>query len=157
TVLAEDDKVSGRKTLDVGCGTGALTVLMKLVGFDAIGIDVHQQHVQLAKVLADENSLSKDMFVCDQDSKLPFPDRSFDIVTMISVLEHLDDATLAALVPELARVCKGLLFVQAPSSASLRDDHTGLLFVPWMPQWLARLYVASYGRKYRYSISATGG
>ncbi len=157
TMLARKDNLAGRKTLDVGCGTGALTVLMKLLGFDAMGIDVHRQHVELAKILADENSLSPAMFVCNQGNKLPFPDRSFDIVTMISVLEHLDDATLAALIPELARVCKGLLFVQAPNSASLRDDHTGLLFVPWMPRWLARAYVAGRGKKYRYCISASAG
>jgi len=156
TVLAQGKNGSGPKTLDVGCGTGALTVLMKLLGFDATGIDVHQQHVQLAKGLADENGLSPDMFVCNRGEKLPFPDQSFDIVTMISVLEHLDDAALAALVPELARVCRGLLFVQAPNSASLRDDHTGLLFVPWMPRWLARAYVAGRGKRYRYYISSSG-
>jgi len=140
----------------VGCGTGVLTVLMKLLGFDVTGVDVHRQHVQLARVLAEENGLSPDMFVWHQDEELPFPDKSFDIVTMISVLEHLDDTTLGKLAPELARVCQGLLFVQAPNSASIRDDHTGLLFVPSMPRWFARAYVAMWGKKYRYHISASG-
>jgi 2-polyprenyl-3-methyl-5-hydroxy-6-metoxy-1,4-benzoquinol methylase len=153
--LEGDDNVSGVKTLDVGCGTGTLTVLMKLIGFEATGIDIHRQHIELAKTLAIENGFAPDMFVCYQGEKLPFADGSFDIVTMISVLEHLDDAIVARLVPELARICKGVLFVQAPNSASIRDDHTGLLFVPFMPRWLARAYVAGWGKRYRYRISAS--
>jgi 2-polyprenyl-3-methyl-5-hydroxy-6-metoxy-1,4-benzoquinol methylase len=154
--LSKHDRISGLKTLDVGCGTGALTVLMKLSGFDATGIDVHAEHIGLAKILAEENGLSSDMFICHRVAKLPFEDHSFDVLTMISVLEHLDEVTLRSLVPELARVCRGVLLVQAPNSAALRDDHTGLLFVPAMPRWLARAYVAACGEKYRYRISASG-
>lgn len=154
--LSEQPGVSGLRILDLGCGTGELTVLMRLLGFDALGIDVHGQHIELAKVLAKENGFSPDMFVHHRGEQLPFPDRSFDIVTMISVLEHLNDKALAHLIPELARICQGVLFVQAPSSASLRDDHTGLLFVPAMPNWLARTYVAGWGSRYRYHISTSG-
>jgi 2-polyprenyl-3-methyl-5-hydroxy-6-metoxy-1,4-benzoquinol methylase len=154
--LSQHENVSGLRTLDVGCGTGALTVLMKLSGFDATGIDVHAEHIGLARILAEENGLSPEMFICERAEKLPFEDQSFDVVTMISVLEHLDDVSLKNLVPELARICRGVLVVQAPNSAALRDDHTGLLFVPSMPRWLARAYVAGWGDKYQYRISASG-
>jgi len=100
--------------------------------------------------------LSPEMFIRHDGNRLPFPDRAFDIVTMISVLEHVDDPTLSQLVPELARVCAGVLFVQAPSSASFRDDHTGLLFLPSLPNRLARAYVAVLGKRYQYKISASG-
>jgi 2-polyprenyl-3-methyl-5-hydroxy-6-metoxy-1,4-benzoquinol methylase len=155
-LLIEQENCSGRRTLDFGCGTGELTVLMKLVGFDSIGIDDHLENIKLARSLAGENGLAEDMFVWNQTGRLPFADGSFDIVTMISVLEHLDDPTLAALIPELARVCKGGLFLQAPSGASFRDDHTGLRFVPLMPHWFAKAYIAARGSKYRYSISSSG-
>jgi 2-polyprenyl-3-methyl-5-hydroxy-6-metoxy-1,4-benzoquinol methylase len=147
---------AGLRTLDLGCGTGELTVLMKLLGFQATGIDVQSEDIRLARLLAQENGLSRDMFVRHEGGSLPFADASFDIVVMISVLEHLDDQTLHALLPELARICRGILFVQAPSSASFRDDHTGLRFVPAMPHWLARTYIAARGSKYRYSISSSG-
>jgi 2-polyprenyl-3-methyl-5-hydroxy-6-metoxy-1,4-benzoquinol methylase len=154
--LAERFKLSGKKTLDLGCGTGELTVLMKLLGVDAIGLDVHQKDVLLAKLLAEENGLSTEMFVWSENGKLPFESNAFDIVTMISVIEHMDDDTLAGLIPELARVCSGVVFVQAPNKLSVSDDHTGLKFVPWMPHWLAKRYVAARGDKYNYSISASG-
>jgi 2-polyprenyl-3-methyl-5-hydroxy-6-metoxy-1,4-benzoquinol methylase len=156
TYLSKQPGVSGARTLDVGCGTGELTVLMRLLGFDAVGIDVHERHIGLARMLAEENGLSPEMFICHEGNRLPFADKSFDMITMISVLEHLDDVTLSKLVPELARICAGILFVQAPNSASFRDDHTGLLFVPAMPNRLARSYVAVRGRRYRYNISASG-
>jgi SAM-dependent methyltransferase len=142
--------------LDVGCGSGALTVLIKLLGYDAVGFDVDEAQVELARTLAEENGFSPDMFICGQSTTLPFADASFGLITMISAVEHIDDATLNALAPELARICKGALFVQAPSSAAVRDDHTGLLFVPWMPRWLAKHYISSRGSKYRYLISKSG-
>lgn len=148
--------LSGIKTLDLGCGTGELTVLMKLLGFDAVGLDVHRQNIQLAKLLASENCLPEDMFLCADNEQLPFADKTFDIVTMISVLEHLDRHALAALIPEVARICRGVVFVQAPNKVSVTDDHTGLKFVPWMPQWLAKRYVSARGDKYKYRISVSG-
>lgn len=149
--------VRGVRALDLGCGTGELTVLMRLIGLEAFGLDVHRADIQLAQLLAEENGFPKDMFIWSAgEGKLPFADASFDIVTMISVLEHLDEPTLRRLVPELARVCSGVVFAQAPSSASLRDDHTGLLFVPSLPHWLAKTYIAARGNRYRYAISASG-
>jgi 2-polyprenyl-3-methyl-5-hydroxy-6-metoxy-1,4-benzoquinol methylase len=152
----QQENGAGLRTLDLGCGTGELTVLMELLGFEATGIDLQTEDIRLARLLAQENGLSADMFVRHEGRSLPFADHSFDIVMMISVLEHLDDQTLDALLPELARICRGILFVQAPSSASFRDDHTGLRFVPAMPHWLARTYIAARGSKYRYSISSSG-
>jgi 2-polyprenyl-3-methyl-5-hydroxy-6-metoxy-1,4-benzoquinol methylase len=154
--LVERGDLSGNKTLDLGCGTGELTVLIKLLGFDAIGLDVDPDNIRLAKLLANENRFSDEMFICNDTERLPFADKTFDIVTMISVLEHLDEYALATLVPELARICRGVVFVQAPNKRSVNDDHTGLKFVPWMPHWLAKRYVAVRGDKYKYSISASG-
>ena len=154
--LSKRFELSGTRTLDLGCGTGELTVLMKLLGFDAVGLDVHQHDILLAQLLAEENQLSPEMFIWSEDAKLPFESNAFDIVTMISALEHMDDDALALLVPELARVCRGVVLIQAPNKVSISDDHTGLRFVPWMPHWLAKGYVALRGDKYKYCISASG-
>jgi 2-polyprenyl-3-methyl-5-hydroxy-6-metoxy-1,4-benzoquinol methylase len=154
--LVDRFKLGGNKTLDLGCGTGELTVLMRLLGFDATGVDIHQQDVRMAKLLAAENGLSPEMFVLSDNGKLPFESKAFDIVTMISVIEHVDDDALAGMIPELARVCRGVVFIQAPNKVSVSDDHTGLKFVPWMPHWLAKGYVAARGDRYKYSISASG-
>jgi ubiquinone/menaquinone biosynthesis C-methylase UbiE len=51
-------------------------------------------------------------------SRLPLPDGRLDMVLCVAVFHHLDDATLAAAVPELARVCSGRLLLLEP----LRND-----------------------------------
>lgn len=155
--LSQQHNASNNKLLDIGCGTGELTVLMKLIGFDAIGLDVHEKDIQLAKLLAKENGLSEQMFVLSDGShRLPFDNQAFDIVTMISVLEHVNDVTLAGLVPEIARICRRVLYVQVPNKLSISDNHTGLRFVPWMPHWMAKHYISARGAKYKYWISASG-
>ncbi|BER91390.1 methyltransferase domain-containing protein [Atrimonas thermophila] len=143
-----------KRILDFGCGTGELTVRMRCLGYEAFGIDIHEEHLELAKVLAEENGLDKEMFILNNLPKeLPFGDASFDVVTMFSVLEHLDDSTLSWLLPELKRICSGVVYILVPNRLKPTDDHTGLRFVPWMPRWLAVNYIKLRGRKHRYFIS----
>ena len=51
-------------------------------------------------------------------SRLPLSDGQLDLALCVAVFHHLDDATLAAAVPELARVCSGRLLLLEP----LRND-----------------------------------
>lgn len=141
------------RILDLGCGNGEFTVMLNLLGYDATGLDVNDRSLRLARLLASENGMLPGTFVKGVPGRLPFDDKSFDLITMISSLEHIEDTTLAWLVPELARICTGAVFVQVPSSMKVSDDHTGLRFVPWMPPALASLYIALRGSRYRYLVS----
>jgi SAM-dependent methyltransferase len=51
-------------------------------------------------------------------SWLPLEDGGLDLALCVGVFHHLDDATLAAAIVELARVCSGRLLLLEP----LRDD-----------------------------------
>lgn len=65
--------------------------------------------------------------------KLPFPDKSFDIVFSNSMIEHLgswDNQVLAA--QEMERVGKGL-WVQTPSRSFPIEPHFLTPFVHWLP------------------------
>ena len=149
--------LQGKRILDMGCGTGELTVRMNLLGFETMGIDVHGRALDLAKILAVENGLPETTFVENNAERLPFAENSFDIVTMFSVLEHVDDQMLInSLLPELKRICRGLVYVLVPNRLKVSDDHTGLRFVCWMPKSLAEMYIKARGSKYRYFISASG-
>lgn len=129
------------RILDIGCGTGELTVRIKSLGYDVYGIDIHREHLELAKILAVENGLNEGMFILNNLNKLSFEDYSFDIITMFSVLEHLDNYALTWLLPELRRVCRKLVYILVPNRLKAIDDHTGLKLVPWMPRQLAVNYV----------------
>jgi ubiquinone/menaquinone biosynthesis C-methylase UbiE len=141
------------KILDLGCGAGEFTVIMNQLGYTAIGADVNQQSLSLARILASENWVREEIFFHVPAKTLPFDDDSFDIVTLISALEHIDNSAMKWLVPEIARVCRGIVFIQVPSSMKVSDDHTGLKFVPWLPSRIAAFYIALRGPRYRYLIS----
>ena len=143
------------RILDFGCGTGELTVLMNALGYRAYGIDVHQEHLALAQMLARENDLGG-TFVRTGGPALPFADDSFDLINLHVVVEHLSNPVLDMILPELARVCRGAVFITVPNRLQLIDDHTGLRFVPWMPRPVAEAYVRLRGSRYVYGISRDG-
>lgn len=55
---------------------------------------------------------------------LPFPDRSFDVVTLLEVLEHIPDAESA--LAECVRVCQRALLITVPSRPDNNPEHIHL-------------------------------
>src|SRR2546428_622452 len=129
---------------------------MNTLGYEAVGLDLHEEHLALARILARENDVPESRFVLHAGGALPFEDQSFDLVTLFVVLEHLSDAVLDRVLPELVRVCAGGIFIQVPNRLQTRDDHTGLRLVPWMPRRVAEWYVRLHGPRHRYAISRDG-
>jgi SAM-dependent methyltransferase len=73
----------GRKVLDLGCRSGALTRHF-LDGNEVVGVDVDE--AALAK--AEERGITP--VVADVTEPLPFPDEAFDAVVAGELLEHID-------------------------------------------------------------------
>ena len=98
---------SGRRVLDVGCGTGANLEMLSQFG-NAEGVDVSDDALDFCrrKGLTVQKGLAE---------TLPYGDESFDITTALDVVEHLDD-DIAGL-KEMYRVTKrggySLIFVPA--------------------------------------------
>tara|TARA_B100001057_G_scaffold499678_1_gene611259 strand:- start:17871 stop:18791 length:921 start_codon:yes stop_codon:yes gene_type:complete len=141
------------KILDIGCGTGELVVQMNLSGHVAYGIDLHSEHLKMAKVLASENNIPESYFIYNDKKSLPFKDNEFDLITSFSVFEHLDDSTLDWILPEINRVCKGVVFTLVPNPMKPIDDHTGLAFLGHFPRFIVMPYINLRGKKYQYLIS----
>ena len=75
----------GSKVLDVGCNSGEFMKLLKEKrNCDVYGIDISRQVVDLAK------AKGLNAQVADAD-KLPYPDKSFDVVCLMETLEHFYD------------------------------------------------------------------
>jgi len=88
-LVAAHVKMAGKpgKALELCCGTGAVSRGLKAAGWDVTGVDISAGMVQEAS-----------KFISAQVgdvSKLPFADRSFDLITMRQAYFLLDDGPAA--------------------------------------------------------------
>ena len=78
-------KKTGR-LLDVGCACGFFVELARQQGFDAWGFDPSSYAVQEARRLVGESKITEGTI-----SSVAYPEKSFDVITLFDVFEHLDD------------------------------------------------------------------
>ena len=104
----------GRRVLDVGCRSGALTRAY-LHGNDVVGIDVDRWALDEAARLGIETHWA------DAEQGLPFEDETFDVVVAGELLEHVRDP--AALVREARRVLRpgGTFVGSVPNGFRLKN------------------------------------
>jgi len=115
------------RILDVGCGTGANLLMLSQYG-DAEGVDISEDALAFCR----ERGLANVKLGAAE--KLPYEDGTFDLVTALDVVEHMDD-DLAGL-REMRRV--------------LRPGGRVLLFVPtFMFLWGVQDDVSNHRRRYR--------
>jgi len=110
----------GLKVLDVGCGSGRLGENLRLVkNCYVVGIEIDDQAVSLAKQRLD------DLIVADVEklNTLPYPEKYFDVIVFVDVLEHLKR-------PE-----KALAFLKE----YLKDNGYVIASIPNVANWTVRL------------------
>ena len=94
----------GDRVIDVGCGPGSITVGLAQVAGDVTGVDLDESEFTDARAYAAEHGIDNVKFVEGSIYQLDFADASFDVCTLFSMMETLDDP-LAALA-EVHRVVK---------------------------------------------------
>lgn len=144
------------KILDFGSGTGELVVQMNFADADAMGVELHKKHLKFSKILAEENGLNPNLFIEGEDKKLNFKDKQFDCTTLFSVVEHIEDENFDWIFKEIRRVTKKCIYVLVPNPIKPRDDHTGLLFLNYLPRFIALLYLSLRSKKFHYFLSDSG-
>ncbi|MCK4919013.1 MAG: class I SAM-dependent methyltransferase [Candidatus Pacebacteria bacterium] len=89
--------IKKKKILEVGCGTGLILQETQKKALEAIGIDISEKMLDLAK----KNKL----YVKKANAtSIPFPDNYFDVVYSFKVLPHIENIDLA--IREMRRVTK---------------------------------------------------
>lgn len=89
------------KVLDIGCGGGFLSNALAKQNLKVTGIDLSAESLKVAKAHDETNTVN---YQVANAYELPFEDQSFDIITAMDFLEHVDKP--AEIILELSRVLK---------------------------------------------------
>jgi SAM-dependent methyltransferase len=133
-------KGSGRRMLDIGCGTGFFTVPLGRQFEEVHGVDVNADCIAAFQKTAPPNYKAHLV----NAAELPFPSAYFDAIITIETLEHVAD--LPGVAMEVARVLRqgGELVITVPNRWFPVEGHGGDIFghhfsrlplVTWFP-WL---------------------
>ncbi len=97
----------GLRALDIGCGTGSLTLLLTKLhpAVEVVGLDPDPKALAIAKRKAQRTGLAIQLDQGFSDG-LPYPDASFDRVFSSLMFHHLKSEEKAATLREVRRVLR---------------------------------------------------
>lgn len=136
--------------LDIGAGYGAFVLWCRQCGLEASGVELAGFEVEIARkrlVRAEPAADARAVFHKGDAGRLPFPDATFQIISLLNVLEHVPN--YRTVLAEACRVLRpgGRLFVICPNYAALRQEaHYHVPWLPLFPRALASRYLRLLGR-----------
>ena len=150
----------GDAVLDVGCGTGSLTlaVAARAKVATTTGIDLSEAYIAFARGRADDSRIT---FDAGDACALPYPDGAFDCVMSMLVLNFVPDAAAAA--AEMVRVARSggtvaaaIWDLRGGFPATQMFWHTAAVMDPAAAEARARYYSAPYTRPGELAVAWTG-
>jgi SAM-dependent methyltransferase len=101
--LLDGAGVNGAKVLEIGCGMGTHAAVLAMAGANLTAVDQTQTAVEMTQLRFDLASLPGRIMRADAE-RLPFPDRSFDVVWSWGVIHH--SSSFETCLAEIARVLR---------------------------------------------------
>ena len=119
--------------LDIGCGGGLISVPMKKLGANVVGIDASLKNINIAKTHSKKNNL-KIKYICSSPEKLKI-NKKFDVLLMLEIVEHVDDINL--FVKKSSKFLKknGLMFI-ATLNRTLKSYIFAIVGAEYILNWL---------------------
>ena len=121
-----------RAILEIGASVGWNGFALQHRWPDATvsAIEPEAAAISVAAEISVADATRRPTFLQGYAEKLPFPDASLDIVTCLTVIEHVESP--AGAIAEMARVLRpgGMLFLEAPNYRWPREPHLGVWCVP---------------------------
>lgn len=130
-------KVKSLRVLDFGCGRGFMLDAIRARGrqWQYYGLDFSEKSIEILQLKKPEAAILA--------SHLPteLPEDSFDLITLIEVIEHLDDEKLWSTLLECKRLLRpgGVLLITTPNAENLEKSmnycpECGAIYHRWQHQ-----------------------
>lgn len=109
------------KILEAGCGIGYWVFWMSEQGHEAVGIDISDKAISIAKNYAKKNHIKACSFFNADVRSIPFKENYFDYIFSFGVIEHFRDPM--PILSEFYRVLMpgGKIFISVPNLYSLHS------------------------------------
>jgi 2-polyprenyl-3-methyl-5-hydroxy-6-metoxy-1,4-benzoquinol methylase len=123
--------------LDVGCAKGVFLDVARRDGWQPVGLEVSS----FASQYAQEN-FGLEVFTGTLE-EAPWPDASFDVITMLDVIEHLADPSSALLQTRRLLKAGGIVVIETPNARSILHYTAKLIYTLSMTsvKWpMAQIY-----------------
>lgn len=156
--------LAGKRGIDLGCGDGVMLYKLSQTSAAVSGLDGSAEAVRLGQARLQRLGVRTEQYLTGSVYEVPAPDASYDFVTCIEVIEHLDDPI--RFLREVSRILKpGGIFVcttpnreEGQDASAVRDpyhvkeyiaselrEEIGQVFgvakvVGGYPGWLDRIY-----------------
>lgn len=127
--LAKDSGKRSGKLLDVGCGPGHLIEEARKLGYDAIGVDPSATAVAHA-----QSKLGRDAAINAPYTKELFPENSFDLITLVHVIDHVVEPKRLLETMRYHLKPGGYAFIATHNIDSWLAKLTGKGFIAWSVQ-----------------------
>lgn len=139
------DELPGRRMLDVGCGAGRLAIMAAHRAAETVGFDFSETAIAIARLNALSAGRVVKFEVADIETFCQRADRTYDVITLVGVLEHVPDPP--GTLRDLYRLLTpgGLLVVSCPNFLNPRGfSYMTVLTLLHLPMSLADLRQVDY-------------
>jgi ubiquinone/menaquinone biosynthesis C-methylase UbiE len=132
-----NNKIKGRKFLEVGAGSGGDSIYLAMRGARTYCLDYTSSSLELIKEVSKKKHVAVEVVMADIRA-IPFEDCSFDAVFSAGVMEHFQHNEILSVFNEQKRVLKdrGFLLVDVPQKYTLcfLQKKIAMFFQKW-PVW----------------------
>lgn len=120
--------IENKSILDVGCGTGDFSILFAKKGANVIGIDITKKAIEKARIKAKGLSC---IYYINSINDVDFKPQSFDVISSITVLQHIPDDHILKSIKKLVSCLKngGYIYILETAPSNVDRDKAKLEFL----------------------------